>query len=360
MSIYVIAEGGVNHNGQIKAALEMVDLAAAAGADAVKFQVFKSENLVTGWAPKADYQNKTTDSAQSQLDMLRKLELHVDDYDRLKERCAEQQIELLVSPFDLPGIDFLADTLNLRALKIPSGEITNGPFLLRAARTGLDIILSTGMSEMDEVATSLDVLAYGYTHSDDPKDAEDIAAARETDAGSAALHDHVSLLHCTSQYPTPYEDVNLNGIITLRDAFGLRTGLSDHTPGISVSVAAAGMGAQLIEKHFTLDKNLPGPDHQASLSPEELISLVSSLRQVSAAMGDGRKTIQPSEMNTRDIARRSLVASRPIKQGEIFTADNVTAKRPDGGLSPMRFWEVAGSAAPQDFDTDDPITLAES
>ncbi|MGJ3259924.1 MAG: N-acetylneuraminate synthase [Rhodospirillales bacterium] len=353
MSVFFIAEAGVNHNGDRDIAFRLVDAAAAAGADAVKFQTFSAEALASETAPKAAYQNETTDAGESQLDMLRRLELSHALHVELRDYCATKNIAFMSSPFDLDSVRFLAEDLKLPTLKVPSGEITNGPFLLEVARTGCGIILSTGMSTLDEVRTALGVLAFAMTDADGAPSLAAFEAAFASYAGYAALSTRVAVLHCTSAYPTPPSDANLRAMVTLRDTFGLKTGYSDHTEGTACGLAAAALGAEIIEKHFTLDKSLPGPDHKASLDPAELAAYVAGIRTVEAALGDGIKEPRPSELDTRDVARKSLVALRPIAAGDTFTADNLGAKRPGTGVPPMHYWEHLGEPAPRDIEAEE-------
>lgn len=352
--VTIIAEAGVNHNGSLERALEMVDVAAAAGADVVKFQTFNASALVTANAPKADYQKVTTDSAESQLDMLRGLELDAEAHRVLISRCAEKSIEFLSTPFDLASLDLLVGELKLPRLKIGSGELTNAPLVHAAASKGLDIILSTGMATLDEVAGALGVLAHGYLGRPDP-DENSFGAAYDSSEGQEVLKTHVMLLHCTSAYPTPDGDVNLGAMKTLGRAFGLPVGFSDHSEGITLSIAAVAAGAGMIEKHFTLDRSLPGPDHKASLEPSELAALVAGVRRVSTAMGDGEKVPRSIELATADVARKSLVAMSAIAAGDIFTPENLTVKRPGTGLSPSLYWSMLGTHAARPYETDDLI-----
>ena len=352
--VTIIAEAGVNHNGSLERALEMVDVAATAGADVVKFQTFNAAALVTRSAPKADYQKITTDAGESQLDMLRALELDVDAHRALMSRCAEKSIKFLSTPFDLVSLDLLVGELQLPRLKIGSGELTNAPLVHAAATTGLDIILSTGMATLAEVRVALGVLAHGYLRQPNP-DETNFEAAFDALEGQEALKAHVTLLHCTSAYPTPAEDVNLGAMKTLTDAFGLPVGFSDHSEGTVLSIAAVAAGAMMIEKHFTLDRSLPGPDHKASLEPGELNELVAGVRRVSAAMGDGQKNPREIERATADVARKSLVASTAIAAGDVFTQDNLTVKRPGTGLSPVLYWSILGTHAARPYETDDLI-----
>ncbi len=353
MHTTIIAEVGVNHNQDLERALEMIDVASGAGADMVKFQAFKAEHLASRFAPKAEYQKRTTERGESQLDMIRKLGLDWDGFPRLMDRCRDRGVGFLVSPFDLPSIDFLVRDLGLDLLKVPSGELTFGPYLLAVGRSGRKIIVSTGMSTLAEVEQALGVLAFGYTESNAEPSAEAFKAAFGSPAGQGTLKDKVVLLHCTTEYPTPFEDVNLRAMDTLSEAFGLPVGLSDHTPGIAVPIAAAARGAVTIEKHFTLDRGLPGPDHKASLEPDELKAMVEGVRAVEEALGSGVKEPAASEIKNTPIARKSLVAARTIGKGEAFTDENVTAKRPGSGMSPMRFWELLGRLAERDYGEDE-------
>jgi N-acetylneuraminate synthase len=352
---YIIAEAGVNHNGSIETAMQLIDVAAAAGADAVKFQTFKAENVISKYASKADYQKKTTAETESQLDMVRKLELDDAAHRILIEHCQLRNIEFLSTPFDFTSVDLLAHKLNLPRLKIPSGEITNGPYLLHIARTGKPVILSTGMSVLGEIETALGVLAFGYLSTHDQPSCKKFTDTYCSSAGQDVLVQKVTLLHCTTEYPAPFDEINLRAIATMQTAFGLPVGLSDHTQGIAVSIAAVALGAKIIEKHFTLNKNLPGPDHKASLEPAELTEMVTAIKQVEAALGKGQKIPMPSELMNRDIARKSLFAAIPIQKGEAFTLKNLTAKRPGNGLSPMQYWELIGKSAKKDYDLDEPI-----
>ena len=352
---YVIAEAGVNHNGSLEQAKRLVDAAAEAGADAVKFQTFRADALTVDTAEKAAYQQDTTDAEQSQRDMLRALELPPSFHEALVEHCAERGLPFLSSPFDPASVDLLVDDFDVPRIKIPSGEITNAPLLLHVARTGRPAILSTGMSTLGEVEAALGVLAFGYLGSDEAPGADAFRAAYASDRGQERLRDRVVLLHCTSEYPAPVDEVNLRAMDTLRSAFGLPVGLSDHTRGTAVPVAAVARGASVVEKHFTLDRMLPGPDHRASLEPDELAAMVEGIRRAERALGSPRKRPTQSETKNRPIARKSLVAAAPIAAGEPFTEDNLTAKRPGRGLSPMRYWDYLGRTASRDYSRDDLI-----
>lgn len=357
MSVFIIAEAGVNHNGSLEMASKLVDVAVAAGADAVKFQTFKAENLVSRTAPKAEYQRKTTDPGETQFEMIKKLELDEDSHSVLLNYCKKSNIQFLSTPFDHESIDLLAQTFDLPALKIPSGEITNGPLLLHAAHSGKPIILSTGMSTIDEVEQALGVLAYGFVSKGQTPSLEEFRAAFLSEEGRAALKAKVSLLHCTSEYPASFEDVNLKAMITMAEAFGLPVGLSDHTTGIAVSIAAVALGAAIIEKHFTLDRNLPGPDHRISLEPDELRTFVRSIREVEVALGDGVKQPAKSELKNLAVVRKSLVARKDIRANEVFTPSNLCVKRPGGGITPMRYWDFLGRTAICDYHRDEKVDI---
>ncbi len=355
MSVTIIAEAGVNHNGDAEMARRLIDVATEAGADAVKFQTFKAGLLATAAAPKADYQNATTEGGESQLAMLERLELPAAWHRELVERCRDKGLDFLSTPFDRQSLGFLAGDLGLETLKMASGEITNGPLLLQAGQSGRDIILSTGMSTLQEVEDALAILAFGFTEPGGTPGRQAFRAAFASAAGRAALAEKVVILHCTTEYPAPARDTNLAAMATLRDAFGLPVGLSDHTEGIAIPIAAAALGAQVIEKHFTLDRALPGPDHKASVEPGELTEMIAGIRAVEAALGDGVKGPRPSEMKNMDIARKSLVALRPVSAGEPFSEDNLGAKRPGSGVSPMDYWDWLGQKAPRDLAPDEAL-----
>lgn len=330
MSVFIIAEAGVNHNGSFELACRLVDAAKKAGVDCIKFQTFKSENLVSKTAQKAHYQKNTTGDG-SQVDMLRKLELSYEDFLGLKAYCDKIGICFLSTPFDLDSIAFL-DSIDMPFWKIPSGEVTNYPYLVALAKTGKPIVMSTGMCNLSEIKNAVSVLK---------------------DNGAQ----EIKLLHCNTEYPTPFEDVNLNAMITMRDAFGLEIGYSDHTNGIEVPIAAVALGAKVIEKHFTLDRNMEGPDHKASLEPDELAQMVQSIRNIEKAMGTGEKMPSPSEQKNIFIARKSIVAKRDIKSGETFSEENLTVKRPGNGISPMKWNDVIGTKACRDFEKDEMIIV---
>jgi len=330
--VLIIAEAGVNYNGSLELACKMVDRAKEAGADIVKFQTGIPEKVMSRFAPKAEYQKRTTGEKDNQLIMVRKLMLKFEDFIPLKAYCEKQKIKFLSTPFDLTSVDFL-DSIHCDIWKIPSGEITNLPYLIKIAKTNRPIILSTGMSFLSEVRDAIQVL-------------------RENGCSSK-----ISLLHCTTEYPAPFSDVNLNAIKTLHQEFGLEVGYSDHTPGIEVPIAAVAMGATIIEKHFTLDRNMEGPDHKASLEPDELAAMVRAIRNVEVALGTGIKEPSQSEKKNIVIARKSIIAARNIKKGETLTEENLTVKRPGSGVSPMKWFDVIGTKAVRDFEEDELIEL---
>ncbi|SIT68397.1 N-acetylneuraminate synthase [Ectothiorhodosinus mongolicus] len=329
----IIAEAGVNHNGDFALAKKLVDAAVAAGADLVKFQTFSADRLVTQNAPKAEYQAQAIGDTQSQFAMLKKLELSPQMHQDLISYCHSKNIDFFSTGFDIESLNYLS-LAGLDRFKIPSGEITNLPYLRHVGAFGKSVIISTGMATLGEIEAALDVLESAGT----PRSC-------------------ITVLHCNTEYPTPMQDVNLRAMCSIRDAFGVEVGYSDHTAGIEVPIAAVALGATVIEKHLTLDRNLPGPDHMASLEPDEFAAMVSAIRNIEQAMGDGIKRPSPSELKNKPIARKSLVAARAIQEGEVFTPDNVTTKRPGMGVSPMRWDEVIGRTALRDFLADELITL---
>lgn len=354
--VKVIAEAGVNHNGDKKLAFQLIDAAVEAGADVVKFQTFKAQNLVTQNAQQADYQTRNSGVSESQFSMLSRLELGYDTHHELVDYCEQKGIEFLSTAFDQESLDFLVNELKLKTLKIPSGELTNAPFVLKHAQTGCELIVSTGMASLAEIEAALAVIAFGLTEAADAKPSEEaFAKAYASQQGQKALKEKVTLLHCTTEYPTPVGEVNLKAMQTLEAAFGLSTGYSDHTAGIAIPVAATALGAQLIEKHFTLDKTLPGPDHKASLEPQELKAMVQAIRDAKLSLGSAVKTPQPSEVKNKHIARKSLVAAATIQPGEIFTEQNLVCKRPGNGLSPYLYWSLLGKKAQQSYEEGDLI-----
>lgn len=329
--VFVIAEAGVNHNGSLELAKQLVDVAVAAGADAVKFQTFKADKLVSKVAQKAAYQKRTTAADESQYEMIKKLELDENAHREIISYCQQRRIMFLSTPFDHDSIDMLND-FGMPIFKIPSGEITNLPYLRHVGRLGKEVILSTGMADLGEIEDALEILLKAGT----PRD-------------------KITVLHATTEYPCPIDEVNLLAIQTIRNAFGVKAGYSDHTQGIEVPIAAVAMGACVIEKHFTLDCNMEGPDHKASLEPEELKAMIFNIRRVSQAMGDGIKKPSKSETKNMAVARKSIVAARQIKVGETFSDKNITVKRPGTGINPMRWDEVIGQVAQKSYEEDDLI-----
>ena len=328
----IIAEAGVNHNGSIEMAKQLIDAAAIAGVDYVKFQTFKAEKLVTKDAKQAEYQQRNA-ADSSQYAMLKKLELTPRQHEELIAYCKQKGVRFLSTAFDLESIEYL-HSLNLGLWKIPSGEITNYPYLKKIVQFGEPVIMSTGMCSMDDVEQALNVLLK-----------------------NGLTKDQITLLHCNTEYPTPMQDVNLKAMLQLRDKFGVKVGYSDHTKGIEVPIAAVALGAEVIEKHFTLDRTLPGPDHKASLEPNELKAMVDAIRNIEQALGDGQKHVSESEAKNMAIARKSIVAACEIKKGELLTEDNLTTKRPGTGISPMRWEEVVGTKAIRDFIIDECIEV---
>jgi N,N'-diacetyllegionaminate synthase len=330
LKVFVIAEAGINHNGELKLAKKLVDAAKDAGADCIKFQTFISKNLTTKNASKAEYQ-KQTKSEESQYDMLKRYELSFDEFSELSRYCQDKNIEFLSTAFDFESIEFLK-SLDMKRWKIPSGEITNLPYLIKIAKLNKPVILSTGMSTMDEIKKAVSVL-------------------RENGTGE------ITVLHCTTEYPAPFSDVNLKAMLTIKKELGVKVGYSDHTKGIEASIAAVALGASVIEKHLTLDKNMEGPDHKSSLEPNEMKAMIRALRNIELALGDGIKKPSESEKKNICVARKSIVAKRYIQKGEIFTEENLTVKRPGNGISPMQWFEVLGRRAVRDFQEDELIEL---
>ena len=332
-SVFIIAEAGVNHNGNVEIAKKMIDAAAEACADAVKFQTLSAERMLVESAQKADYQKETTDKAESQFQMIKKLELSGDDHEVLMSHCRQRGILFLSSPFDVTSVDLL-DELGLEMFKIPSGEIVNLPYLRKIGALKRKVILSTGMATISEVEEALDILV-----------------------GAGTCRSEISVLHCTTGYPAAMADVNLRAMQTIARALDVRVGYSDHTPGIEIAVAAVAMGATIIEKHFTLDRNMSGPDHKASLEPHELRDMVCSIRNVEKALGDGKKEPSPSELRIAAVVRKSIVAAEDIKAGDIFSAKNLSVKRPGTGISPMQWDDLIGRHAGRAFKKDEMIVL---
>lgn len=330
----IIAEAGVNHNGSMSMAKQLIDAAKSCGVDYVKFQTTKSpESITSKFARMAEYQKKNLSQDESQLEMLRKILLKMEDFGELSDYCRGQGVNFMSTPFDLDSIDYL-ENLNMDYWKIPSGEITNLPYLRKIARLGTPVIMSTGMCTLGDIEAAMNVLV-----------------------NNGLSTEQISLLHCNTEYPTPFEDVNLKAMLTLKECFGVRVGYSDHTKGIEVPIAAVAMGAEIIEKHFTLDRTLPGPDHVASLEPQELKAMVNAIRNIEKAIGSGIKQVSPSEQKNIAIARKSIIAACDIHKGEVFTEENLTVKRPGSGISPMRWDEVVGQIAKRDYVEDELIEL---
>lgn len=329
--VYIIAEAGVNHNGSIQIAKEMVDVAVSAGVDAIKFQTFNSEKLVCRNVQKAEYQVKNTGCNETQLDMLKSLQLSQENFIELKKYCDKKNIDFISTPFDVESLMFLFK-IGVKSIKISSGEITNYPLLVTAGKTMLPIILSTGMSTIDEVSDAIKIL---------------------TDNGTK----NIVVLQCNTEYPTPYQDANINSMIFMKDKLNQQVGYSDHTLGNDVAIAAVAAGAKVIEKHFTLDKNMIGPDHKASIEPDELRKLVISIRNVEKAMGSYNKFVSSSERKNIEVVRKSIVASKKIKKGELFSEENITTKRPGIGMSPMKWNDVIGQEAKKNYEEDEMIYI---
>lgn len=333
--VLIIAEAGVNHNGSLGLAKQLIDKAVEAGVDIIKFQTFKSEKLVSKAARQAEYQQRNIGKKdEGQLAMLKKLELSQADHEELISYCNERGIRFFSTAFDMDSIDYL-HSLDMGLWKIPSGEITNYPYLRKIAQYKEPVILSTGMCELSDIEAAMKVLL-------------DFGVRKE----------QITILHCNTEYPTPFADVNIKAMLEIGEKFGVQIGYSDHTKGIEVPIAAVALGATVIEKHFTLDKNMEGPDHKASLEPDELKAMISAIRNIEQALGSGHKTISESERKNIEIARKSIVAARPIEAGELLTEENLTVKRPGNGISPMRWNEVVGTRAVRSFNEEDPIQLA--
>jgi N-acetylneuraminate synthase len=357
--VFIIAEAGVNHNGSPDTARELIDVAAQAGANAVKFQTFHAEAIISSSARKAPYQIANTGSDESQLEMVRRLELSADDHHALFEHAHRRGIEFLSTPADLGSVHLLTEILHLHRLKIASGEVTNQPLLLAVARTGRELILSTGMSSLSEVERALEVLAFGFVSAAEERPTQRATAeAYRGERGQTLLRERVTLLHCTTEYPAPAQHANLRAMQTMRAAFGLPVGYSDHTLGIEIAIAAVALGAAVLEKHFTLDRDMPGPDHAASLEPGELAAMVTAVRNTERALGSGRKLPAPSELKNMLIARRSLTAACDIRAGEPFTEHNLTTKRPGSGICATHYFEYLGRVATRNYAADDLIDEA--
>ena len=333
MKTLIIAEAGVNHNGSLEIAKKLVDAAVDAGSDSVKFQTFKAERMISKFAQKAEYQYRITDKNETQLEMVKRLELDINAHKELIGYCKEKGIMFLSTPFDLESIELL-NKLGAEIIKIPSGEITNLPYLRKVGSLNRNIIISTGMADLEEIGKALDILLETGTSKD-----------------------NITVLHCNSEYPTPFEDVNLTAMLTIRDAFRVNIGYSDHTPGIEVPIAAVALGATVIEKHFTLNEDMDGPDHKASLGPDELKSMVTAIRNIEKSLGDGIKRTSPSELKNKPLVRKSIIAGMDIKKGDMLTENNITVKRPGIGINPMEWDNVIGRKAIHDFKEDELIEI---
>jgi len=348
--VKIIAEVGVNHNGEKDLAMKLVTVAHSAGADVVKFQTFKADSLVTADAQQADYQIRNMGAEEAQLSMLSRLELDYGAHKELTKYCNEIGIEFMSTAFDSQSLEFLVKDLGIKTLKIASGELTNLPFVLEHARTGCELIVSTGMASLGEIEVALGVIAFGLTT--DSSESPSLAAfakAYASQAGQERLREKVTLLHCTTEYPAPLGEINLRAMETIRAAFGLRAGYSDHSDGITVPIAAAALGACVLEKHFTLDKTMEGPDHKASVDPEGLSLMIQSIKDASEALGSEVKSAQPSEIDNKVVARKSLFAARPITEGQIISEADICIKRPGNGIEPSRYWQIIGMRASKSY-----------
>ena len=354
--VYVIAEAGVNHNGSLDLAYELIDKASKIGANAIKFQTFITENVLTMNTQKASYQSKLTDVNETQWEMIKKLELNFSDFEKLHKYSQKKEIEFLSTPFDIKSLNFLTKKLRLRTIKIPSGEITNLPFILEIAKYANNIILSTGMCNLSDIELALATIAFGLIGEDKEKNIKNFYNAYYSDKGQNLIKQRVKILHCTSEYPAPYNEINLNAIKTLKNTFNTEVGYSDHTQGIHIPLAAVTLGAEIIEKHFTIDKNLPGPDHKSSIEIEEFSLLIKNIKELKLSLGTGVKLPTVAEIKNRNIIRKFIVANKDIKKGETFTENNLTIKRSQLGLEPKFFWEIIGKKADKNYLKDDLIT----
>ncbi|MFD0590672.1 N-acetylneuraminate synthase [Paenibacillus sp. GCM10027627] len=354
-NVYIIAEAGVNHNGSLAIAKRLVQEAAKAGADAVKFQTFRAAELVSKHAPKAEYQRDATKGGDTQLEMLQKLELSDKDHIELMEECKKAGIAFLSTPFDFISLELLTNEFGMDELKISSGDLTNLPLLYFAARSGAKLIISSGLSTLGDIEEALGAIAFGYIGGEEAPSLEHFRLAYFSEEGQSTLRKRVSLLHCTTEYPTPMEDVHLNKMVTLKQAFGLCTGYSDHTIGSEAAIAAVTLGARIIEKHFTLDKLMEGPDHKASMEPQELTDMIRQIRNVEKALGSAIKIPAQSEWRNAVPARKSIVAAEPIAEGDLLTEQMLTVKRPGNGIPPSQFWELLGQRAKRSYKTDELI-----
>jgi len=353
--VFIIAEAGVNHNGDPDVAFQLIDVASDSGVDAIKFQTFNTDELVTTAAPKAAYQTASVGRQVSQYEMLKNLELSKSAQKELKQYSEKKGLVFMSSAFDIPSLNFIVYELGIDLLKIPSGEVTNGPLLFEYGRTGRNLIMSTGIASLEEIRLALGVIAHASLNPNQNPSTKNILESFESDEVQELLRRRVTLLQCTSEYPTPINELNLRAIDTLRKEFGVRIGFSDHSEGIFAAVAAAALGSVVIEKHFTLDKELEGPDHRASLNPEELGLMVGEVRKVEFALGDGLKIPTASELVNQSAVRKSLYAKVPIKAGDCFTIDNLISKRPQIGISPMEYWKILGKVSQRSYAKDEQI-----
>lgn len=350
--VFIIAEIGVNHNGQLDLAMKLIDTAKECGADAVKFQTFKAESLVTAYAEKADYQKENDAGSSTQLEMLKRLELSFEDHFKLKAYCEKQGIEFLSSAFDFECLNFLINDLKLQTIKVPSGETANYPFIYELAKSGVKAIVSTGMFEMSEIKTALSVMTKGYKNQP-----MDIKSLDQISLGeiSNTLKDKISLLHCTTAYPCTPEDANIRVVETFKNTFKVPVGFSDHTQGFAAAMASVSLGATVIEKHITLDCNMEGPDHKASLDPAAFRNYVSLIRETEKVLGSSEKKPTPIEFKNRVFARKSVVAKKEMKAGDVFSIENIDLKRPGSGMSPLYYWDIIGKKAARDLKKDEMI-----
>lgn len=356
-STFIIAEAGVNHNGCLQQAYELVDIAVEAKVDAIKFQTFNAKKLVTPTADKANYQKTLTDPAETQYLMLKRLELSKKQYKELFHYCEQQKLPFISTPFDLESADFLLNELKLSTVKVSSGDITFGPLLLALSRSDCHIILSSGMTLLGDIESALSVIAYGMLHKTGFPTSEERLSILSNERTWELLKEKVTLLHCTSSYPAAAEHINLSAIETLRQAFGLSTGFSDHSTGIAIPIAAAALGASVIEKHFTIDKKLPGPDHKASLNPPELTKMVKAIREVNCAMGSRHKRLTHAEIDNVQCVRRSIILNAPINCGEFITEEHLSCMRPGMGISPMEYWDFIGKPANRTYQAGELLSI---
>lgn len=356
MSVYIIAEAGVNHNGSLDMALKLVEQAARVGADAVKFQTFSTEATISKFAEKAEYQKITTAYEENQFDMVKKLELSYEDFEAIKKHCDIHNITFLSTGFDTKSLTFLDKVLNIPVIKIPSGDINNGPLVLQAAQTNKNILLSTGMSDIQTIHNALAIIDYGYNNNKQPSSFEEIYRLY-VKSDKIQLREKVTLLQCTTEYPTPVDEINLSALNTLKEEFNLEVGFSDHSKGVDATFLSVALGVKVIEKHFTLDNAMDGPDHKASLNPNDFETMVKKIRLAETILGNGEKVVMASEKKNINIARKSLIALRDIQQGEVFSSENLGVKRPGDGIEPIYYWEYIGTVANEKYSIDELIEV---